>query len=336
MRIKGSPSTPPPTAPTDRASLDGEPAAGRSRFEKSAFEPVRGGTVSRKVTLPTALNVEPALVKAGGKLPTYTEVKGTLWSGTPTADQVQQGEVGDCFYLSSLASMAQRQPELLQSAIHDNGNGTYTVKLYQPQKDGTFKPTAVTVDDKIPEMADGSVAYGGAPDEKSTLWVSIAEKAFAKLNRGYTVIDQGGDERDAMSALTGKPSMGMDLSPAKADAIYGRLQKAIAGNKLTTAGTYAAGDINKALAGFRRQGLDPSFDPKTFSYDKYGVVDSHAYTVTGVSTDATGQKYVELRNPWGETEPVGADGKGDGVDDGKFKMKLQDFCCLYQEVAIGG
>ena len=33
-----------------------------------------------------------------------------------------------------------------------------------------------------------------------------------------------------------------------------------------------------------------------------------------------GKKYVQLRNPWGESEP-----SGNGANDGIFKLKLDDF-----------
>jgi hypothetical protein len=55
----------------------------------------------------------------------------------------------------------------------------------------------------------------------------------------------------------------------------------------------------------------------------------HVYTVLG-AVEEGGAKYVQLRNPWGSSEP-GADGKNDGI----FKMKLEDFTKLYQGVDIG-
>ena len=57
----------------------------------------------------------------------------------------------------------------------------------------------------------------------------------------------------------------------------------------------------------------------------------HAYTVTRFDRE---KDTVSLRNPWGSTEPVGADGKPlDGTDDGTFTIPMKDFDKYYSLAA---
>jgi hypothetical protein len=44
-----------------------------------------------------------------------------------------------------------------------------------------------------------------------------------------------------------------------------------------------------------------------------------------------GVKYVHLRNPWGESEPA-----GNGLDDGVFKLPLDQFMSLFSGISING
>ena len=60
-----------------------------------------------------------------------------------------------------------------------------------------------------------------------------------------------------------------------------------------------------------------------------GLAKQHVYAVLGVS-ERGGQKYVTLRNPWGQTEPG-----TDGTDDGVFTLTLDQFAALYHDVTIG-
>jgi hypothetical protein len=61
-------------------------------------------------------------------------------------------------------------------------------------------------------------------------------------------------------------------------------------------------------------------------------VADHAYTILGV-TEEGGQKYVQLRNPYGSLQPAKW---GDGHNDGVFKLPLNEFAALYTRVYVGG
>jgi len=278
-----------------------------------------------------ATTPEPTLVKVEGQTPSYQTISGTtLVDGGIAPTDVDQGELGDCFFLSSLASLAQQNPSALQNMVHDNGNGTYTVQLYK-KSGSSYTPVKVTVDGEVPELKDSKgveePVYADSPDPKE-LWPAIVEKAYASLQKGYTTLDKGGYETDAMSALTGKSAASYDVSPSNQTALYSMLQKSIAAGKLTTAGTFTDADLKKNLTQLNAKGQ--ATIPASTTYAKLNLVDGHAYTILGVSTQ-NGQPTVQLRNPWG-TEGY----EGQGESNGEFSMPLSDFAQLFQEVSVGG
>jgi hypothetical protein len=327
MRVKGTGQVR-QSQSVEAESADGLESNRTPAPSRDAFEAPRSVSKARTVSTKVLAN-EPSLAKLDdGSMPTYKPVTGQLEVNGAAPEDIDQGDIGDCFFLSSLASLAQRNPQAIEDMIKSNGDGTYSVRFYAPQQDGTYQETHVTVDNLMPEDKDGNAVYASSPDSKE-LWVQVVEKAFAKFQRGYKVINNGGEESDAIGYLTGKTATSVDIKPQSADALWGKLQTAVSANKLTTAGTFSEHDLPVALKQYAKAGLT-DLNPKTFNYDKYGLVDGHAYTVMGVSEE-NGQKYVSLRNPWGEKEPG-----NDGADDGEFKMKLQDFAVLFQEVTIGG
>ena len=44
---------------------------------------------------------------------------------------INQGAIGDCFLLSSIGEIARIDPAVIKKMIKYNGDGTYTVTLYQ-------------------------------------------------------------------------------------------------------------------------------------------------------------------------------------------------------------
>jgi hypothetical protein len=112
-------------------------------------------------------------------IPPYQQVTGVPLfprnSVSPSYTDVQQGAVGDCWLLASLAEIAARSPAVIQTMFIDNGDGTYTVRYFH---DGVRD--YVTVDNYLP-------GGGSAFDQpQGDLWVALAEKAYAQANEsGY-------------------------------------------------------------------------------------------------------------------------------------------------------
>jgi len=129
-----------------------------------------------------------------------------LFRGMPCADDVQQGELGDCWFLSSLAALAEFQEgrfvhALLPGQEALSATGAYLVRLCLG---GRWR--GVVVDDKFPCIGGGmyytQLAY--CVTKRQQLWASVIEKGFAKVCGCYEAI-RGGEATEALEMLTGWP-----------------------------------------------------------------------------------------------------------------------------------
>jgi len=137
----------------------------------------------------------------------------------PSPDDVKQGALGDCYYLSAIATIAER-PELIQKlfVMRDLQKSIFVVKLFF---NGSFR--TVVVDDYFP-FRNGSYRYahGERGDNSRSLWVMLLEKAYAKLHGSFKSIE-GGFESEAMADLTGGlPDITTPVDE-NMDALWGKL-----------------------------------------------------------------------------------------------------------------
>ena len=115
---------------------------------------------------------------------TYQYASGSLFQNGASYQDIAQGEVGDCYFLASLAVTAFRSPSTIQNMFTDNGDNTYTVRFYK--NDGVAD--YVTVDRYLPTYA-GGLPYAKTPN--SELWVALAEKAYAQVNQSGWIEQDG-------------------------------------------------------------------------------------------------------------------------------------------------
>jgi Calpain family cysteine protease len=228
-------------------------------------------------------------------------VDGQLFVDGVRPDDVIQGQIGDCYLVAAFAAIAARDPEAIERAIRDNGNGTYTALFYESSWFGKQVKVEITVDGQLP-MTSGPLYAKNA--DQTELWVGLLEKAYAQWKGGYGAIGNGGSPGAVMTAVLGRPESYTVVSRDSArDHVYNVLATAMNEGKCAAAGTH--GESRSAL------------------YTGTGLYACHAYSVLSVGEE-NGGRYVELRNPWGACEP-----KGDGVDDGIFKLPLEKFVELY-------
>jgi hypothetical protein len=126
----------------------------------------------------------PAITGAGV---TYQPAQGALFGPQgPQANDVAQGKTADCYFLSSLAEVAQQAPQYIDHMFSENSDGTYTVRFFNNSQQADY----VTVDNELPANATGEFVYANAllggqqtniASSQNVLWAALAEKAYAQL-----------------------------------------------------------------------------------------------------------------------------------------------------------
>ena len=227
----------------------------------------------------------------------YSANTSALYSASgPSMNDINQGYLGDCYLLASLAELAQQNSAAITSMITDNGNNTYGVRFYV---NGT--PQYVTVSNLL---ANGGHAFNSAP----VLWASLVEQGYAQLqasgaltgNRysgnSFSSIGNGGVPGYALAEITGASQItefaGSGSSWTKYTFHNGMAyQGGTAGN--STASVLAT--ISAALAAHSDVILS-SFTNATDASGRTTLVAGHAMSIYGVNA-STGM--LQIRNPWG-------------------------------------
>ncbi len=121
---------------------------------------------------------EPVITGSGIS---YQNATGNLFNGAPSRHDGRQGYLGDCYFIASLTSIADRSAAAVQNMFLDNGDGTFTIRFY-----ASGGADYVTVNRRLPTLANGTLAYSGlglsASSSSTSLWVALAEKAYAQWN----------------------------------------------------------------------------------------------------------------------------------------------------------
>ena len=60
----------------------------------------------------------------------------------PTQDDIRQGDVGDCYYLSTLAAIAKADPTRIEHSIEQMSDGTYVVQVFKGSTPNMFTSMA--------------------------------------------------------------------------------------------------------------------------------------------------------------------------------------------------
>jgi len=242
--------------------------------------------------------------------PSTTRFTGPLFVDGAKPTDVQQGSIGNCYVPAAMAAMAQACPDAIASMFRDNGDGTYTVRLYDTSWVPVPKQVLVTVDGELyargsSPMYGKSIGTSGA--EQMELWFPLFEKAYAVFRGGYDVVGQGGAGGKVMSHVLGSYDDYTDVPSSTADVVWQKLFGAVSAGHPTTAGTHGQGESHR--------------------YMNSGLYANHAYSVLGAREEG-GQRFVTLRNPWGSSE-AGNDGKNDGI----FELPFEKFMHLFVNVA---
>uniref|UniRef100_A0A914BXI1 Calpain-15 n=1 Tax=Acrobeloides nanus TaxID=290746 RepID=A0A914BXI1_9BILA len=197
----------------------------------------------------------------------------------PQPTDIEQGVLGNCWFISALAVIAER-PEILEKIVLTktyNSHGVYQIRLCA---DGLWQ--TVVVDDFFPcEARSKSMAF--AVGRKNQLWVPLIEKALAKIYGNYIAL-RAGRSIEGLATLTGAPCQHIDLEvedPAQLDLIWVQLLSAREANFLMG-----------CSCGAGRRPINDS------EYKRLGLMSCHAYSILDVR-QFDNHRLVRLRNPWG-------------------------------------
>ena len=201
-----------------------------------------------------------------GKTPSLWGSKGVQAAG------VNQGSLGDCWFLAAAAAIAET-PERIQRIFKNKeypAEGIFELQFYVKGK-----LVNEVIDDKIPINSQGS-PYSTKPSKNGAWWMPILEKAYAKLNMNYAQIT-GGNGDEAFRTLTGMPVMRYDTKDYTADQIW----------------TIASDGDHKNFIMYGG----------CCNMEFGNLVTEHAYTVYGVidlqQNGQSVQRLLKMRNPWG-------------------------------------
>eukprot|EP00927_Polykrikos_kofoidii_P065943 TRINITY_DN61634_c0_g1_i1.p1 TRINITY_DN61634_c0_g1~~TRINITY_DN61634_c0_g1_i1.p1 ORF type:complete len:983 (+),score=121.87 TRINITY_DN61634_c0_g1_i1:211-3159(+) len=230
-------------------------------------------------------------------------------------EDLQQGGVGDCWFMSALAVVSERH-DLMAKVVPNVGvagpsGGCHEIRLFL---DGHW--TSLLIDDYLPTTtkqrrptADGSgLAFGRCA--RHQLWVSFVEKAYAKAHGAYNAIS-GGEIAEALLDLTGAPTEIVQFRDPSFDKelFWVRMVSLLDAGCLIGCGT------------------------STETIEELGLVGQHAYSVLEARDEFLGGlvRSVRVRNPWGEwtsrenDEMLAQLGVPVSLGDGCFWMRYEDF-----------
>lgn len=246
-------------------------------------------------------------------------------------NDIKQGQLGDCWFLSALSSLAERPGMVKRLFITKDYNkeGIYKIKIC---KNGEW--VTVTIDDYIPCRYNGGPMFSrGAGSE---LWVMLMEKAYAKLHGSYQALSAG-FTKHAMIDLTGCPTEHVPFPKwtgdyedveEEAEEIFAKLLEADEEGHLISTETGGVDTIT--------EGDGPGAGG--------GLVSGHAYSIIQVK-EGLGVKLLNIRNPWGQFEWDGDWADNDEMwteemveefnphfdeNDGSFWICLEDFMAKFE------
>ena len=243
-----------------------------------------------------------------------------FYEGISIGDIIQGG-ISDCYFLSVLGSLCE-YTKLVDKLFYfkeKTKEHIYGIYFYI---NGTKK--LVLIDDYIPYIKADSKQIAVSKSACNEIWVSLIEKAWAKVNGNYIRIGNGGSPNEVFDVLTEAYSEEITVRHLTAGSLWEKLEDGKKKGFVMTAGTYG-----------------------TYSVRDAGLIAGHAYTVLGLH-EIKGEKVIRLRNPWGEENYNGAWSdnsskwtkelkekyKFDEKEDGDFYMGYKDFLKYFMNIGF--
>ncbi|KAJ7127313.1 hypothetical protein C8R43DRAFT_700552 [Mycena crocata] len=282
--------------------------------------------------------------------------KPQFFIGGASSNDIVQGEsLGDCWFVSALATMS-TMPGLVEKfcVARDEQVGVYGFVFFRD-----MRWVSIVIDDllftsipKYEELSDaekklyhedkerynatarsgGKTLYFARSGTEGETWVPLIEKAYAKLHGDYASLS-GGCACEAIEDLTGAVS---SFIPSK---------DILAIDEFWTKELLKANKDRLFGCSFSGLSSTRSGNPNATIQ---GLIGKHAYSVLR-AVEVKGKRFVVVRNPWGKSEWTGpwSDGSKEWTsewlpalaelghsfgDDGQFVMEYKDFLASWENI----
>lgn len=241
---------------------------------------------------------------------------------------VDQGAVGDCWFIAALAALSTFDHLLKQNFVSwDSVAGKATFRFY---KMGEEK--LVTVDDRlVVSHSQQSELVFCRSDDRNELWSALIEKAYAKLHGSFHALD-GGFPTDALTNLTDGIGKLYELQHIRDKQSFWKM----------LLGWVNSRSALVCCSMCKQTGMEHQ-DSKT------GLINQHAYSVLSL-VEYKGNCLVLCRNPWGQdgewnltwgdndaahwTADALRDLHHSAANDGTFYMPWADFCKHFDNLYV--
>jgi hypothetical protein len=183
-----------------------------------------------------------------------------------------QGQVGDCYLIAALASVAWASPHTISDRTRAIGPGqdafTHRISFF---RDGGWQ--SVEVSDRVLVANGGSQGYYARSAEPGEIWPGVYEKAFAKWRFGTS------DDFPQIPDLAWGDPVGAAVNITGGSGYYRWHSSFTASQILTTIKSHSvSGRTTTPMVAWSHGGGSPE---ATTAASEAGIVASHAYSVLG-------------------------------------------------------
>ncbi|PZV11511.1 MAG: hypothetical protein DCF22_14395 [Leptolyngbya sp.] len=232
---------------------------------------------------------------------TYQSVSGSLFQNSISYLDVDQNDVGDCYYLAALGSVARQSASTIQNMFvsqnDDNGDGitdSWTVRLFN-----NGVADYVTVDRFLPTSGGGGAVFAGwgggdVNNANNELWVALAEKAYAQFNEsGWIGQDNTNSYNGTTTSLIPVMSNGAGINGGSATTALRQITGLSVDDHGMTSWFGLVNSVGDMLTAFNDGKMVTLCTPGSAGS---GIVSNHCYSLIGYnSINDTFRVY----NPWG-------------------------------------
>jgi hypothetical protein len=242
-------------------------------------------------------------------------------------EDVNQGQLGDCYFLSSVASLAQLDPKKIHGGEDSiiqgpNKDGTYTVKLYIPDENNNPTRVSIAVDPsfltkKVKKKSDNmgltdKSTVLAQPSKNKEMWPQLLEKALAQLEGSYKEVEGGKKNMNlrGIQFLTGEKVAYHELSKGLESPIHELVQIYTSTKKSPNAQFGTKKKLEKVMTEQEKEEEKKKKKPASGeSYilykEKTRLYENHAYTLKSISNTEKGKEVFILSNPHNDSNIKG-------------------------------